>query len=347
MKKAKNQRRLVIIVALIGVYYLGKHSSSLNLRASEPGEKRILRDPPYRSTKSVASRRSGKQQQQRPSLYFGDLLKSGRSSNDNQKILQKGPSNGVHHDEKVVIKSTELAFRSQDGKTVTSKPESITPPFAAGQTDQQVKNPQQTAQNRSKSIKQLKGTSQMQIANRSGDTANQPAPTQTDISQKPNAGQVNYKSLADKTIDSIHDKSKPTPRTSSQSEQTTKPTAFQTVSTEGSTASNSEFATTNTTTAQSKIVNPDKVDRHLQNLLKEKKLFGFVDKNGTEQLQSVDILRTESYSKFLQYQISKKTELPIKLNSQNNGDLYKYGYSKATSDKMALLRNLPDNRDSR
>ena len=345
MKKAKNQRRLVIIVALIGVYYLGKHSSSLNLRASESGEKRILRDPPFRSTKSVVPRRSGKQQpQKRPSLYFGDLLKSGRNSrNDNLKILQKIPSDGVHRAEQIVVKSTELAYRLQVGKSVASKPEEVTPPFAAGQTDQQVKNSKQTVQNRNKSIEQLQGTSQIQNASRNSDAANQLAPIQTDVSPTPNANQVN---LADKITDS-KSKSKPTPQASSLSEQTTKPTASQTVSTEGSTAGTSEFAATNTTTAQSKIANPDEVNRHLQNLLKDKKIFGFADKNITEQLQSMDILRTESYSKFLKYQISKRTELPIKLNSQNNGDLYKYGYSKVTSDKIPLLRSLPDNRDPR
>ena len=341
MKKAKNQRRLVIIVALIGVYYLGKHSSSLNLRASESGEKRILRDPPFRSTKSVVPRRSGKQQPKlRPSLYFGDLLKSGRNSNDNLKILQKRPSDGVHRAEQMVVKSTELAYRSQGGKSVASKPEEVTPPFAAGQTDQQVKNSKQTVQNRNKSIEQLKGTSQIQIGSRNSDAANQLAPIQTDVSPTPNANQVN---LADKITDS-KSKSKPTPQASSLSEQTTKPTASQTVSTEGSTAGTSEFAATNTTTAQSKIANPDEVNRHLQNLLKDKKIFGFADKNITERLQSMDILRTESYSKFLKYQISKRTELP---NSQNNGDFYKYGFSKATSDKIPLLRSLPDNRDPR
>ncbi|XP_065919997.1 polypeptide N-acetylgalactosaminyltransferase 11-like isoform X3 [Dysidea avara] len=45
MKKSRNQRRLVIVVALVGVYFLGRHSSSLGISRSGEEEKRILRGP--------------------------------------------------------------------------------------------------------------------------------------------------------------------------------------------------------------------------------------------------------------------------------------------------------------
>lgn len=320
MKKAKNQRRLVIIVALIGVYYLGKHSSSLSVRDKENEKERVLRRPFHNGAN-----------------YTGVVVERQKQTqleiNNSQRILQKGSNSPQAHRSEDAVKITDLTDRISTTATA-SKPR-VTPTFPAEQINQQVNKPQTVNRN------QYKDTSQMHNTNRISDTS----PTQA--SQEPNqeviasTGKANGKSLVQV------DTPKPTittPRTPSRAAVTTKPTVSRTASPEGSTSSET---TTKTTTPYSKVVNAAKIDRHLKNLVKDKKIFGFVDKNATYQLQHVDILETASYSQLLQYQISR-TNPPSKASSQNNNDLlYKYGYSKTTSDKLPLLRSVPDNRDPR
>ena len=317
MKKAKNQRRLVIIVALIGVYYLGKHSSSLNARDNELGEKRYprLRGPFHNSPNYTVHKL----------INLGNLLsKFNNRDNSQLEVLQKGPND----EEKAADLADEIST------TAASKSKEVTPHFPAEQTNQQVKNP--LANQNHKGNKQQKDT--YPLHNTSDTQTPAQANQKSDSAVIVSTGKPNGKSLVQA------DKPKPTiitPRTPSQTAATTKPT----ISSEGST--NGETAT-ETATVHSKSVDAAKVDHRLQILLKDKKLFGFVDKNATYQLQRTDVLKTASYSQLLQYQISRRIKPPSKVDSPNNDDfLYKYGYSKTTSDKLPLLRNVPDNRHSR
>ena len=324
MKKAKNQRRLVIIVALIGVYYLGKHSSSLNIRDKESEQERYLRGPFHNGANYTGVVVEGQKQAQ----FKMNLEKLLSKFNDSPRVIQKGP-NGPQENRKDAVKIT-----GGSSTTAMAGEPKVTPTFPAEQINQQVKKPQI---NNRKVNKQYEDTSQMHNTKRVSDSQ---TPTQEPHQEViASTGQPNDKSLVQVNMP------KPTittPRTPPQTAGTTKPTTPQTAPSEGSTSSK---VATKTTTP--KNVDATKVGRHLQDLLKDKRIFGFVNKNATYQFQHTDILETASYSQLLQYQISR-TKPPSKAGSQNNNDLlYKYGYSKTTSDKLPLLRSLPDNRDSR
>ena len=312
MKKAKNQRRLVIIVALIGVYYLGKHSSSLNIRDKESEQERYLRGPFHNGANYTGVVVEGQKQAQLEKLLS--------KINDSPRVLQKGP-NGPQENRKDAVKIT-----GGSSTTAMAGEPKVTPTFPAEQINQQVKKPQI---NNRKVNKQYEDTSQMHNTKRVSDTQTTTQEPHQEVIAS--TGQPNDKSLVQVNMP------KPTittPRTPPQTAGTTKPTA----PSEGSTSSK---------TTTPKNVNATKVGRHLQDLLKDKRIFGFVNKNATYQFQHTDILETASYSQLLQYQISR-TKPSGKAGSQNNNDLlYKYGYSKTTSDKLPLLRSLPDNRDSR
>ena len=143
----------MIIVALIGVYYLGKHSSSLNVRDKE-GEKRYLRGPFYNGvnyTGSVVERPEQVQQY----IDLGNLpvlSKINNRDNNQREVLQKGTNSFVHREE--AVKITDPA----------NKPEKVTPPFPAEQTNRQVKT-SQANQNHKANMQQHEDTSQMHDAN--------------------------------------------------------------------------------------------------------------------------------------------------------------------------------------
>ena len=313
----------MIIVALIGVYYLGKHSSSLSVRENESEKERYLRGPLHNGanyTGAVVERpREGKTEPVQHNL--GKLLSK---INDSQRVLQKQPNNPSQARENAVKIADEISTTA-----MASEPK-VTPTFPAEQINQQVKKPQPNDHKGNKQHEDIN-------TNKVSDTS----PTEASQEIIASTGKANDKSLVQA------DTPKPTittPRTPSQTAVTTEPTASRPASPEASTSSE---AATKTTTLYSKDINPAKVDRHLQNLLKDKKIFGFVNKNTTYQSQHTDILETAPYSQLLQYQISR-TKPPSKTGSQSNDNfLYKYGYSKTTSDKLPLLRSVPDNRDSR
>ena len=276
----------MIVVALIGVYYLGKHSSSLNLGPPE-GEKRYIRHPIRNHTRTGHVVEPPKQVENNY-MYFSDLLNPG--------MLQKERTN-----EQKKIKM-------------------VTPSVTAKLTKQHVKATQ-TIQNKATKngdhatqIFKVDGTTASSIPS----TGHHPSDIKTNIQ-------------ADKSKSAVTtDKRMPT----------AKPTVSQAISTEGSTIHNSE---TNANTVPVHSENVNEVDRHLRDLVIDKNLFGFVDNNDTTDLQQhMNILRTQSYANILKYQMTRKTK---SLSQTGDEFLDKLGYSKATSDKQPLLRNLPDNRD--
>lgn len=322
-------------MALIGVYYLGKHSSSLNVRGSK-GEKRYLRRPfSDNLTGAVVDRPS-----------YNDNLAVGYRRGQN-KVLEKIPNGEAQSVSQVGVENGQRL-------STTKRASKVTPPAPAKKANQQTKHSgaiQSKEQN--KVNKQYEdGADNFQDANKiNDDSANKindditiQTPTQSSVSQTIIVSTIRQ---TDKSL-AFADKPKPTvifPEV----RRTSKLTALQKkISPPQSVKLNrNSKANTNDSSLQNlKGVKTDKADHQLQDLLKDKDLFGFVGKNITDQMQHTNILKTASYTKLLQYQISKRTKPPTP-PSADDRLLYKNGYSKATSDKIPLLRNVPDNRNSR
>lgn len=293
VKKSGNRRRMVIVVALIGVYYLGKHSSSLSLGPGE-GEKRYIRHPIRNRTRTGYVVEPPKQQVENNYIYFSDLLDPGmlkkKQTNDDENIKQN----------KIKMVTAEL-------------------------TKQHVKAPQ-AIQN--KATSQHNGGDHTAQNFKVDGTTNHPVKSTVSIPSTGNTDKANVVQAHEPESVVMTDERTPT----------TKPTVSQPISTEGSTIHNSE---TNTTPVHSE--NVDEADHNLRDLVNDKNLFGFIDKNDNADLQQhMNILRTQSYADILKYQTTRRT----KSLSQTSDDLLdKLGYSKTKSDDQPLLRNLPDNRD--
>ena len=305
IKKSGNRRRMVIIVALIGVYYLGKHSSSLNFGGSE-GEKRYIRHPLRNRTRTGLVVEPPKQlKKSNGYIYFGDLL----GDRDN-KLLQKERSNDdrTYHNDNTKLNKIKMVTPSITAEQ--TKQHKKVPPVIQHKALSQHRDDDRTLQstNKADAITNHAVRSIASMASTDGDNTDQPK--------------------------SIVTTDKRTP--------TTKPTVSQTISTEGSTIHNSE-GNTSATPVHSDNVKVNEVDVHLRDLINDKKLFGFIDKNNaTDQLQYVNILRVQTYANILKHQMARKA----KPSSETSDDfLNKYGYSKATSDAQPLLRDVPDNRD--
>lgn len=291
---------------MIGVYYLGKHSSSLTM-AKEP-EKRIKRRPGDGVNGTGVN---GTVQQPKLSKAYGENFEENLYPSVVEVPQQRLDKEGG------IVNNAKPDDPQEDGDNTLHR---VTPPAATEQTNQQVNNTQPAVQNHK------------------GDTHTSPQPTSVNPmthSMITSTDQASDKALVE------GDKPKPTIVTAKPTA-TTKPTTPQPISSKGSTIHNNRKSTGKTPVSQTSI-NADQVDYHLQDLLKDKNLFGFM--NVTEHSKNTSILTTASYSKLLQYQINQKDKPTVPKNVKDS--LYKYGFSKSTSDKLPLLRDVPDNRDLR
>jgi len=313
MKKAKNQRRLVIIVALVGVYYLGKHSSSYS-NIARKGE---LKEERFPRLKLVNEK-------------YSDLIADPHVNNRNE-VLKKGSKDDDRTMENARAKHTNI--NSKPPPVLSDHNITNLQNHKASETSKQHKSPQEVSS---------------QAPTQSTSKATQSTSKATQSTSKATHSVIASTGQSEKIVVETS-KPKPTVITAKTAAPTTKPTASQTASADGSTSeSSTDTPSVKSSTDKPSVkstVNVNENNYNIQDLLKDKNLFGFVYKN---QSRDMNILKAASYSKLLEYQLSKRTKAPPpKPSDSSNYLLYKYGYSRSSSDKLPILRDLPDNRDTR
>jgi len=353
MKKSRNQRRLVIVIALVGVYFLGKHSSSLGISNNGEEEKRFLRGPfRYR----LHSQHQNTEQKEVTSYIVENvertnanpLLKVNSDSVDTKSPLHKLADTVADLAQDVAIDNSDVENDSLDihedhyneeeqeaTDLLTKDNKSLTNKKTAGQEkDLNDKGIDSKTTAKTQSLKYhhtdlKRGKDNQSIKSKPSQVARL-----QDIKVN-NASKRDIKSTNenDKTGDKVVNTIKP------------KPTVLTYISPSLSKAAptQSSKGTSNTTT----IVNPKEPASSnfaggikVQEILKDK-LFVIKSKENIED-QFLKVFKTLPYSSLLK---QTAVSLPSALNSSFKS--IKFGYNKELSDSLPLLRNPPDNRDIR
>jgi len=369
MKKSRNQRRLVIVVALVGVYFLGRHSSSLGMSQSGEEEKRFLRGPfryrlhsqhkdtEHKETAYIVERvdSNPKQLQKMDSdstntEAANEILQ--RLANTVANIARDGPDIGVdnYNDSLDIHVDYEVDYTEEEPKATKLNNEKDTKSLEESNVegkdinngiDKKLDGSQSDSQTltelpaRSESINNLNVHNTTIIDTGNGNQQAEPKPSQT--SSQDHVKQAKPIDKVKKNVVVSTVKPKPTVIVS-------KPPSPP--PTQGSKAPSRKFAPSTSTVkpkepASSRFAGGIKI----QEILKDKKLFVLKSKENIEE-QLLKMLKTLPYSLLLK-RAAAGTTPPTSAENSTYDKYSKLGYNKELSDSLPLLRDLPDSRDIR
>ena len=380
MKKSRNQRRLVIVVALVGVYFLGRHSSSLGNSRSGEEEKRILRGP---------SRYSQHQDntEQKETAYIAERVRDHRT---NARPLRKVGSDSLDIEtaEEVLQKLADTVVDLAQGGDVAVLSDAeknnvldIHVEYDYDEEEQEAINASDNKGTES-SNKQTAGQEKDPLnkgidQNKDGKLINKPT-IKLSSSESP-AKMLSLKGLdnndtgIDRSKDNQNIEPKPSQMARNQNikgnstpklvvkstgpgenkardnivTNTVKPkptvlasTLPKAAPTQGSKVASKQYASTNSTVKPLELASSRFAGGIKVQEILKDKLFVLKSKMNVED-QFLKMLKTSPYSMLL-----KRTAT----SSPANNSMYKsqkFRYNKELSDSLPLLRDLPDNRDIR